>query len=224
MNKIDDEFILYCRGESGNCYKAALMLNLCALQWHPRFVNFFDDNTRPIFRERISEMGELPVIEGRNRTLSQSGVILSYLADLTGQFSGRDDNEKLEIYRWILFDNHRFTPYFATLRFMIGIRKIEENPVTEYLRLQATNALEIVNRRLQDRPFVIGDTPTIADISMAGYQYYDEETGIDRRKFPNIQAWLERLARLPNWAHPYDLMPRALPSERPGPAITSQWP
>jgi glutathione S-transferase len=225
---VDDNcFELYCRAESGNCYKAALMLNLTGLEWQPRFVNFFDEDTRGSFRKDVSDMGELPVLEGRTRSVSQSGVILSFLSKLTGKFYGRDEVENLEILRWILFDNHRFTPSYASLRFMIGIRKMEESPVTQFLRTQALGAFDIVEARLRDRQFIVGDRPTIADISMAGYQYYDEPTGIDRGKFPNISAWLDRISLLPGWAHPYDLMPRALSTGQPrgpDPMLVARWP
>lgn len=84
--------------------------------------------------------------------------------------------------------------------------------MSEYLKGQDVNALQTVERRLANQPYIVGDKPTIADISMVAYQYFDEPTGIDRREFPNLHAWVDRIARLPGWRHPYDLMPRALPS------------
>lgn len=116
------EFVLYCRGESGNCYKVALMLDLCDIAWEPRFVDFFNADTKASFVAGVSDIGELPVLEGQGRRLSQSGVILTYLADQTGKFGGNSDEERLEVLRWLLFDNHRFTPSYATLRMMIGLR------------------------------------------------------------------------------------------------------
>ena len=225
MDKSNTDYVLYCRGESGNCYKAALMLNLCRLNWRPRFVNFFDDTSRAAFRRQVSEIGELPVLEFRDQRLSQSGVILTYLSEQTGCFIGKDDNERREVLRWLLFDNHRFTPNYATLRFMKGIRKLDESPVTQWLRGQAINALDIAEERLRDRPFIVGDTPTIADISMCAYQYYDEDTGIDRSRYPHILAWLDRMAAHPGWAHPYDLMPRANAAARERGAMDyDSWP
>ncbi|MDI4236536.1 glutathione S-transferase family protein [Bradyrhizobium sp. Arg237L] len=206
------EFELYCRAESGNCYKVALMLSLCNLSWRPRFVDFFNDASRAEFRAKVSGMGELPVLKANNLTLSQSGVILTYLSEATGLFGGKTDEERREILRWILFDNHRFTPSYATLRFVRGLRGLPESAVTEWLRGQAIIALEIVEERLKDRPFVVGDDLTIADISMCAYQFYHEETGIDRSQYPHIGAWLDRIASYPGWAHPYELMPRALAS------------
>lgn len=72
-----------------------------------------------------------------------------------------------------------------------------------------TTAFAIVDHRLEGRTYMVGERPTIADISMAGYVYFDERTGIDLASFPRIRAWARRLSALPGWAHPYDLMPRA---------------
>src|SRR5262245_14525486 len=72
------EYQLYCFAQSGNAYRAALMLNLIGADWQPVFVDFFKGETRtPKFRTEVSEMGEVPVLAHGTRKLSQSGVILT---------------------------------------------------------------------------------------------------------------------------------------------------
>ena len=205
---------LYCRGESGNAYKAALMLNLVGADWTPEFVDFFNPDSRETFKRTVNEMGELPTLQLPDGNLiSQSGAILDFLSRSTGLYQPAQQADQTEVLRWLLFDNHRFTPPFATLRFMIGLRGLDESPITEHLRAQATSAYEVVNAHLQGRSFMVGDAPTIADISMAGYLYYEEETRFDRTRFLNIQKWASRMSKLPGWKHPYDLMPRAMRTE-----------
>ena len=81
------EFKLYCFGESGNAYKAALMLQLCGLDWEPIKVEFFKGQTRsPEYIANVNAMGEVPVLQHKGKSLTQSGVILDYLATLTGKF------------------------------------------------------------------------------------------------------------------------------------------
>ena len=205
------EYTLYCRGESGNAYKAALMLNFVGADWRPQFVDFFDESTKRAFRKEINEMGELPTLEvGKGRFISQSGVILTYLSNVTGKFKPEGEAEQMEVLRWLLFDNHKFTPPFATLRFMIGIRGAEESALTTFLRTQAQSSFEIVDAHLAERDFMVGTKPTIVDISMVGYLYYDEDARFDRSQFRHIEAWKKRIANLPGWKHPYELMPRAI--------------
>jgi len=203
------EYRLHCMKESGNAYKVALMLELCSCDWQPVWVDYFNGATRgEAFRGALNEMGEVPVLEHKGRRLTQSGVILDYLAEVTGKFAARNAEERREILRWTLFDNHKFTSYYATLRFLFGIQKSGETPVVEFLRTRTRGAYAIVDKHLAGHEFLLGDRPTIADFSLAGYAFYPEPTGIDRAKeFPNIEAWAARLAALPGWKHPYDLMP-----------------
>jgi glutathione S-transferase len=205
------EYRLHCMKESGNAYKVALMLELCGCDWQPVWVDFFNGQTRgDTFRGAVNEMGEVPVLEHGARRLTQSGVILDYLAEVAGKFGARDAEERREILRWTLFDNHKFTSYYATLRFLFGLQNSGETPVVEFLRTRARGAYGIVDKHLAGRKFLLGDRPTIADFSLAGYAFYTEPTGIERAKeFPNVDAWAARIADLPGWKHPYDLMPGA---------------
>ena len=202
------DYQLYCFAESGNSYKAALMLALTHSRWTPIWVDFFKGETRSeAYRRDVNELGEAPVLVHGSERLSQSGVILDYLAEQTGQFAARDARERREIWRWILFDNHKFTSYFATLRFLVGLQKTGETAVTEFLRTRATGAFGIVDKHLAGKDFLLGVRPTIADLSLAGYLYYPEETGLDLQSFANLSAWRERIAALPGWVAPYELMP-----------------
>lgn len=55
------DYTLYCFAQSGNAYKAALMLNLCGADWKPRWVDFFNGETRtPEYRANINELANCP--------------------------------------------------------------------------------------------------------------------------------------------------------------------
>jgi glutathione S-transferase len=204
------DYRLYCFGESGNAYKVALMLELCRLPWDPVYVDFFKGETRrPDYRASVNEMGEAPVLDHAGLRLTQSGVILDYLAETTRKFGAKSEDERREIWRWILFDNHKFTGNLATLRFLIQFAKSGETPVTDFLRARAVNALKIVDGHLAERPFMIGKRATIADLSLVGYLFYGEELTVPLEPYVHVLKWLDRIRALPGWKHPYDLMPRA---------------
>ena len=65
----------------------------------------------------------------------------------------------------------------------------------------------MLNQHLEGRDFAAADRPTIADFSMCGYLYFDDEIGLDWADYPNVKAWLDRIKALPGWQHPYDMMP-----------------
>ena len=203
------QYRLYCFAESGNAYKPALMLNLCNADWEPVWVDFFNGGADTPAYRKLNSMGEVPVLEGDGIVLSQSGVILHYLADKLGRFGGENEDQKREILRWILFDNHKLTSYIATLRYLLFFAKTGETEVTEFLRLRAIGALKTLDRHLQAHDFAVGPQPTIADFSMCGYLFWSEEFGVDyAADYPAIEKWLGRIMALPGWVHPYELMPR----------------
>jgi glutathione S-transferase len=206
------EYQLYCFAQSGNAYRAALMLNLMGAAWEPIWVDFFAGGQQrtPEFREKINEMGEVPVLVHGKTKLAQSGVILTYLAERSRKFLPASEDERLEALRWILFDNQKVNGYLGPFRFLRNFAPAKPDPVVlEFLKGRIMNSLGILDRRLAKAPYIIGERPTIADLSMVGYLYYPtEEFGFDIPALhKHIAAWLSRIKELPGWKHPYELMP-----------------
>ena len=205
------EYQLSCFGESGNSYKAALYLELVGANWEPVFVDFFSGVARtPEFRSD-NVMGEAPILRHGDVTLTQSGVILDYLVEQFGKYGAETPAERREIWRWILFDNHKFTSYMATRRFLLAFMKTGETPVTEFLGKRMREAWGIVEAHLKGREFLVGDRLTVADLSLSGYLHYGDELHVDFAPYPAISAWVERIRRTPGWRHPYVLMKPARP-------------
>lgn len=206
---------LYCFGESGNAYKVALALTLVDLDWEPVFVDFFNGETRtPEFRA-INEMGEVPVLLDGDVTLTQSGVILDYLSSKTGKLGGRSAAERREVLRWMFWDNHKLSGQAGTARFLMNFMPEAKRPagVIPFLQARLKTAYTVLNDHLASRAWLVGDQVTIADLSCCGYLYYPEPFGFDRADWPHIDRWLARIAALPGWRHPYDMMP-GKPSDR----------
>ena len=207
------EYQLLCFGESGNSYKAALYLELVGADWEPVFVDFFNGAARtPEFRGE-NVMGEAPILRHDGLTLTQSGVILDYLVERFGEFGPETPEERREIWRWILFDNHKFTSYLATRRFQLTMLKTGETPVTEFFAGRVKAAFAALEAHLADRTYVVGERLTIADLSLSGYLHYGDELHWDVGAYPAISAWLDRIRATPGWKPPYELMPRGRPAE-----------
>jgi glutathione S-transferase len=207
------EYQLYCFAQSGNAYRAALMLNLIGADWEPIYVDFFKggETRTPKYRAEVNEMGEAPVLAHGSRKLSQSGVILTYLAERSGKFKPDDtEDARLEALRWIIFDNQKLNGFLGPFRFLKNFAKPAGDPaVMAFLKMRIDGSLAILDKRLGKAPFILGDRPTIADVSLCAYLYYPpEEFGFDiTAEHKNIGAWLGRMKALPHWGHPYELMP-----------------
>lgn len=206
---------LYCFGESGNAYKAALALALAGADWQPVFVDFFNGETRgPAFRA-INPMGEVPVLVEDGEVLTQSGMILDHIARKTGRFGGSTPAAQQEVWRWVLWDNHKLSGQAGTCRFLMNFLPAEKRPegVIPFLQGRLKAAYTVLNDHLAQRDWIADTGPTIADFSCCGYLYYPEPFGFTRADWPHIDRWLDRIATLPGWKHPYDLMP-GNPSDR----------
>ena len=219
--------------QSGNTFKVAFLLRTLGLPWEPVFVDFMHgvDPRSANWRDTTNEMGEVPILveasasaDKAGRSMTQSGVILTHLAQQArfersaGQAAKRK-RPKMCL-RWLFFDNHKFTSYFATYRFMKAFGPSAPDPaVMAWLRTRLDNAFGIVDKHLAGRRFMVGEAPTIADISLSGYLFYPvEESGYPvagpGSPYPNIAAWIERLRALPGWASPYDILPGAIIAPR----------
>jgi glutathione S-transferase len=201
------EYLLYGFAQSGNSYKPALFLELAGADWAARFVDYFNGETKSAAYRAINVMGEVPVLEHAGQRYSQSGVILDYLSERFGRFGARSAAERREILRWLLWDNHKLTSYTATYRFLRMFAPATDAAVLAEFRKRAEAAWRILDAHLAGREFVVGDGPTIADLSLCGYLFWEDELNVDWQQYPSVQAWLERLKRLARWKHPYELLP-----------------
>ena len=207
---------LYCFGESGHSYKAALALQLADIDWTPIFVDFFNGETRSDqYRNQVNEMGEAPVLVDGDIKLTQSGVIQNYLYNRTGKHGGKDEAEKLEILRWILWDNHKLSSFAGNTRFLMNFfpKDKRPQPVIDFNLARLKSSYGILENALTDKDFLVGNSISHADMTCCAYLYYPEPFGFERDDWPNIDRWLGNISTTPGWQHPYDLMP-GNPSER----------
>lgn len=206
---------LYCFGESGNSYKAALPLELAGLDWEPVWVDFFNGEARSPDYRALNPMAEAPVMVAGDLTLSQSGVIQHWIIEQTGKFGGATPDEAREVLRWQFWDNHKGSSQFGTLRFLMNFLPEQHRnaDVIAFLKGRSLAALKVLEGELQARDWLVGDGLTMADLSASAYLYYPEPFGFERAQWPAIAAWLDRISATPGWKHPYDLMPGS-PADR----------
>lgn len=208
---------LHCFGESGNSYKAALALELSGLKWEPVYIDFFGGGTRSPEYKSLNTMGEVPALidSEHDYTITQSGAIQDYISHLSRKFAGNSPEERREVLRWVLFDNHKLSSIAGMTRFLMNFLPEDKRPkeVIAFNLGRLQGAYATLNTHLERRDWIVGDTLTNADLSCCGYLYYPEPFGFVREDWPNIDAWLTRLSDTPGWKHPYDLMPGS-PADR----------
>lgn len=194
--------------ESGNSYKLAQMLTLCGQRFEPVWTDFGGRITwTEEWRRKVNPMGEIPVLEEDGTRLTQTGPILLHLAEKYGCLAGGE--QRFEMLRWLFWDNQKMSGYLAAYRFMRTFSEGTDPAVLAFFRRRIDDFLGILDTLLAGRPFVAGPEVSVADVSMCAYLAYPEdEIGYDLAQVcPHVRAWLDRLAVLPGWQAPYDLLP-----------------
>jgi glutathione S-transferase len=206
---------LYCFGESGNAYKAALALELAGLDWEPVYVDFFGGETRGEAFRKLNPMGEVPVLVEDGVTLTQSGVMQMYVTEKTGRFGGASPEEAREVMRWMFWDNHKLSSQAGMTRFLMNFLPEAKRPegVIPFLQGRLKAAYGVLDAHLEGRDWIVGHGLSHADLCCCGYLFYPEPFGFERADWPNIDRWLSNVEALPGWKHPYDLMPGS-PADR----------
>ena len=196
--------------ESGNSYKLALMLTLCGQEFEPIWTDFTGGATRTkAWRETVNQMGEIPVLEENGVRLTQTAPILLHLAERFDRFGADDATEQFEIMRWLFWDNQKLSGYMATYRYHRAFTPSPDQQVLTFFRRRLDDFLGILEQRLSMQSFIAAPRPTVADLSMSAYLSYPKaEAGYDlAASHPAIHAWLGRVAALPGWRSPYELLP-----------------
>lgn len=204
------EYRLHYFPESGNSYKLALMLAMCGQAFEPVWTDFGSGMTwTPEWRAAVNPMGEIPVLEEDGVKLTQTAPILLRLDDRFGRFQGEGEAGRYEVLRWLFWDNQELSGFMAMYRCRRAFTTGTDLKVLDFMRRRVDDFLGIVETRFQERPFVAGDQPTVADLSMTGYLAFPgHESGYDlAASHPAVDAWLKRIAALPGWKAPYDLLP-----------------
>jgi glutathione S-transferase len=199
--------ILYTHHESGHSYKAALALSLMGIPFRQRSVdlNLPRDQRTEDFRQ-ASLFGEVPVlVDEDGLAVCQSNVILDHLARRHRKLDGATPAAQTRVREWLAWEANRLAMSFPHLRF--SRRFTAAGPVLEAYWIQRMQAdFDCLDRALRDRKFLLGEAPTIADVSCCGYLFWTDQAGVGLAPWPAIDAWLNRIRSLPRWQAPYDLL------------------
>jgi glutathione S-transferase len=192
---------LYAMSGSGNCWKAASLMQQLGIGFEWIEVDILRGDSRtPEFLAR-NPNGKVPLLEiAPDRCLAESNAILCYLAHGTPLLPD-ERYARAKVLEWLFFEQYSHEPYIATVRFWVKfLGKGEEwREKIEAAMVKGVAALGVMERRLQDHPFLTGDAYTIADIALFAYTHVADEGGYDLSRFPAVQAWLDRCAAQPGF-------------------------
>jgi glutathione S-transferase len=188
---------LYDFLDSGNGYKVRLLLHKLDIAYERVEMDILSGATRtPEFLARNPD-GRIPSLElDDGRILPESNAILCYLAD-GSRFIPEDRFDRAQVMRWMFWEQYVHEPNVAVARFIRHFTDTDSPRRGGELtaKMEGGNrALGIMDRHLKDHDFLVGDSVTIADISLYAYTHVAGEGGFELNNFPNLVDWLDRVA------------------------------
>ena len=183
---------------SGNCYKLKLVCALLAIEHEWIAVDILKGDTRSEKFLALNPNGQIPVcVTDRGDVLTESNAILYYLA-LGSQYWPEDKLAQTRVLEWQFFEQYSHEPSVAVARFIKLYQGMPENRKDEYqAKLKAGyRALDLMENHLENSIFLVGDSCSIADISLFAYTHVAPEGGFELSNFPAINAWIARIQAL----------------------------
>src|SRR3954453_86067 len=162
---------LYDHPASGNCMKVRMALRALAIPYESVEVDLFRRETRRQEHLARNPDGRLPVLElDTGEAIPESGAIMLYLAEGTPLLPD-DRLGRARVHQWLFFEQNQIEPHLAVARFLVFSGIAERAPeLTENLIARGRASLGSLARGLADgRPFVAGDTFSVADIALYAY-------------------------------------------------------
>jgi glutathione S-transferase len=203
----NDRLVLHGSFTSSSSYKPMLFLALAGLTFSFRTVNLKNGVQKQAAHLAINRYGQVPVLQHRGLTLVMSNVILDYLARTTGHFEGATEQERWQAREWLSWENDAITNV-ARVRHFARFRPDVDRQIVDYFRPGAEAALDFVDRSLAGRQWLVGERCTIADLGCFGRLVFMAEGGMSLDARQNARSWWERIAAMPGFALPYDLIPK----------------
>ncbi len=196
--------ILHEYAPSGNCYKIRLTAALLSLSIERRSYDIMKGETRTAeFLANVNANGRIPVLQDGERFLPESNAACFYLAEGSALIP-EDRFARADMLRWMFWEQYNHEPNIATLRFWYGW--VGEAKLTEAQRLQlpakraaGEAALALMDEHLATRAFLVGDGLSLADIALYAYSHVAEGGGFRLGDYPNVAAWLDRVAAQPGY-------------------------
>lgn len=192
---------VYGDRQSGNCYKIQLAASLLSIDYDWHDIDILKGETRTETFLTLNPAGEIPlVILDDGSRLSESNAILNYLAADT-DFEPPEPYRRAKVLQWQFWEQYNHEPRIAVARFIKLYQGLPESRRAEFeaLHKPGHTALGIMDQQLRRTPWLTGEYPTMADVSLYAYTHVAEDGGFELEAYNGITDWLARLEGTPGY-------------------------
>ncbi len=189
--------LLYNSAVSGNCYKVRLLAAQLGIPLELQELDVVDRSDRQEVIGHLNPALRVPtLVLDDGRPLAESNAIIDYLAEGTEHLPG-DRYERAQVLAWQFFEQYEIEPNLAVARFL-KLFGVDAPEAFWRQRFEGgRKGLEALERGLTGRAWLVGERYSVADISLYAYTHVADEGDFDLEPYPQIRAWLQRVAAEP---------------------------
>ncbi len=186
---------------TGNGKKVTIMLEECGLEYRIIPINIGKgDQHTPEFLA-ISPNNKMPAIidhdaEGGPISMFESGAILMYLAEKTGQFLPTEPHERFKVMQWVFWQIGGLGPMAGQAHYFLKYAPTKNEEGMRRFRDEVARLYGVMDGQLGKEEYLAGDY-SIADISAWPWVFRYDWQGQDLDDFPNVKRWFDTVARRP---------------------------
>ena len=184
---------------SGHSHRAELMLSLLSLRAELVDVDLPKGEHKQAPFLAKNSFGQVPVLEDGPSTVSDSNAILVYLAeryDEQARYWPKDAASRAHVQRWLSVAAGQLAAGPAAARLV----RVFNAPLDHAVAVRKAHELfSLLEKELSSRPFLVGETPTLADIALYTYTAHAPEGDVSLDPYPTIRRWLSRIEALPGF-------------------------
>ncbi len=197
---------LYYNPLSPNVRRVRLTAAVLGIQLEEKQLDFSKGEHKNPEYLALNPNGAVPTLVDGDFVLTESRAIMQYLASKKPE-SGllpRDEAARADVTRWQFWDASHFSPQMGTLGFermfkgMMGLGEPDAGKIQDALG-NFRRFAGVLNKRLDGKKYIVGDTLTIADLTLASSLMYAKQVDAPVAEFPNVQAWFSRITELEGW-------------------------
>jgi glutathione S-transferase len=178
---------------SGNCLKVKWLLDRLRRDYRWIETDVLSGVTRSADFLKINPAGQTPaVVLEDGRPLAQSNAILLHLAEGT-RFIPADAYARARMFEWLFWEQYSHEPCIAVARFQRTLGGKSADEVEPRLIERGHAALARMEAALEDRDWLVGDGPTLADLALVAYTRVAPEGGFELQRYPAVVGWIARV-------------------------------
>lgn len=197
---------LYHNPLSPNVRRVRLTAAVLGIQLEEKQLDFAKGEHKNPEYLALNPNGAVPTLVDGDFVLTESRAIMQYLAAKKPE-SGllpRDEAARADVTRWQFWDASHFAPQMGTLGFekmfksMMGLGEPDAGKIQDALG-NFRRFAAVLNKRLDGKKYIVGDSLTIADLTLASSLMYAKQVEAPVAEFPNVHAWFSRITELDGW-------------------------